>query len=733
MKVDIFVHLYHANLLEEITNDIRNSGLEYRLFVNIPYADEALNKKVKELHPGAKVIHTQDKSGAIGGFLNLLDLWFQGDRSELLYFWHSKSVSSWRRELVGSLSSKVAEMFQQPKVGIVSAAKWHFTSYNPCAYDFPLHNFMIPLGLTKVIFGFVRGSIFMARSSIFEKAFKGKVSQILDKLVSYDLSAVFAFERIIGIIASEKHLMLGIDDAGEPFDEWYYMDANPDVRMAVGNRMFANGYDHYKQWGKADGRKPYDPETLYNKEPAAIVHRRYAMGDVILSEPIVRSLKNHGYKKVYIDSQFTSVFETHPDVSTGSLPLWADYFELDWSYNDSTKKLIQDAYLDTCSLTMAIEEKVPRIFLTAEEKAWAQTTLGEGKWVIIDPGHMIDRLRALIINWGSVQWGQIVEHVKKKGFKTLIIGKDHNRVAVPNIDLNMVGKTTERQLFALINHAHAIIGVDSGPLNIAQAVGTPGVGLYEQVHLPKFRLAWGSLITPIVVSNHQPLPVESIIKNFEWTVCPNLKKEDIEMTTRKGFTSTILKLVDDYKIQEILETGTFRGTGSTLIFAKTGLPVTTIECNYGFYQEACRNLAAYKNVKLLHGYSLLFDDMIRFIKTDTFNGTKPELIKDMPPQEARNFYLNEVSQGNLAENLLEKHFKKDIRQLVFLDSAGGMGLLECKKVLQLMETPVLLVMDDLNHVKHYRTAIRLKQLGLDLHFSETGSWGWVYIQEKPYI
>jgi len=43
---------------------------------------------------------------------------------------------------------------------------------------------------------------------------------------------------------------------------------------------------------------------------------------------------------------------------------------------------------------------------------------------------------------------------------------------------DFVGRTDFRQLAALMGEVHALLAPDTGPLHIAQAMGTPVVGLY---------------------------------------------------------------------------------------------------------------------------------------------------------------------------------------------------------------------------------------------------------------
>jgi len=73
----------------------------------------------------------------------------------------------------------------------------------------------------------------------------------------------------------------------------------------------------------------------------------------------------------------------------------------------------------------------------------------------------------------------------------------------------------------------------------------------------------------------------------------------------------------------------------------------------------------------------------------------------------------------LLELLLEKH--RQDRPLICLDSAGGIGWLEFQEVLRLQAGyPFLLFLDDINHVKHYRSKVyvettpRFDVIGSDL-------------------
>ncbi|MFA4889650.1 MAG: hypothetical protein WC628_08785 [Candidatus Omnitrophota bacterium] len=92
-----------------------------------------------------------------------------------------------------------------------------------------------------------------------------------------------------------------------------------------------------------------------------------------------------------------------------------------------------------------------------------------------------------------------------------------------------------------------------------------------------------------------------------------------ELSTDSAFKPMVERLIAKYNIEEIVETGTYFGRGSSLIFAKTNLPVFSIECNARHVAIAKQNLKDYPNVSIFHGYSLRRKEMIEFIFEDSIS------------------------------------------------------------------------------------------------------------------
>ncbi len=77
-----------------------------------------------------------------------------------------------------------------------------------------------------------------------------------------DYSDIRMMEHRAKIINNRKQVNISfrnntkIQENGIEFDETFYLESNPDVKVAVANGFFKSGYDHYLQFGRHEKRKP---------------------------------------------------------------------------------------------------------------------------------------------------------------------------------------------------------------------------------------------------------------------------------------------------------------------------------------------------------------------------------------------------------------------------------------------------------------------------------------------
>jgi heptosyltransferase I len=123
--------------------------------------------------------------------------------------------------------------------------------------------------------------------------------------------------------------------------------------------------------------------------------------------------------------------------------------------------------------------------LRPEEHAWAKTQVAGAKGIKLAVVLAASRAER---NWPVERYRETLNRVAARWPVTVVLiggpGVDERRrgaalragLAPPVLDL--VGRTSLRQLAALLGQVDALLAPDTGPLHIAQAMGKPEVGLY---------------------------------------------------------------------------------------------------------------------------------------------------------------------------------------------------------------------------------------------------------------
>jgi len=217
------------------------------------------------------------------------------------------------------------------------------------------------------------------------------------------------------------------------------------------------------------------------------------------------------------------------------------------------------------------------------------------------------------------------------------------------------------------------------------------------------------------------------------------------------------------RISHVLETGTYRGLGSTKFVAES-FPASsppevfvTIEVNWVSWREAKRNLRRFPFVTPVWGRTVAGKTALQFLDSDDALGNPdryPDVIIDNTTDPLR-FYRNEILGGlegvhkgrrqrirwlfdrvfsYAGEHLLEKYLVRFQTKspLIIMDSAGGIGFLEFSILQRVMQRhSYLLLLDDINHIKHFRSYEHIRK---DRQFSILGldeSRGWLLAKHAP--
>ncbi|MDJ0840741.1 MAG: glycosyltransferase family 9 protein [Acidobacteriota bacterium] len=138
--------------------------------------------------------------------------------------------------------------------------------------------------------------------------------------------------------------------------------------------------------------------------------------------------------------------------------------------------------------TMGIQERVLQwdIPLAESDRRFAEDHLGEGPFVVINPCTSVRNRNYR--NWRAERYARVADHAATEyGAKVVLTGgpADNEKQMAAEIRqhaetelIDLVGKTTLKQLLAVLTRADLVISPDTGPAHMATAAGTPVIGLY---------------------------------------------------------------------------------------------------------------------------------------------------------------------------------------------------------------------------------------------------------------
>ncbi|HTY38565.1 MAG TPA: glycosyltransferase family 9 protein, partial [Bacteroidota bacterium] len=184
------------------------------------------------------------------------------------------------------------------------------------------------------------------------------------------------------------------------------------------------------------------------------------------------------------------------------------------------------------------------------------------------------------------------------------------------------------------------------------------------------------------------------------------------------FADAIKEVFSELRPKWVLETGTYLGEGTTRVIAATlhdlGLKSTTfcsIEVNPAHYELALQNLAARNllgSVKLLRGLSVprsILPTLEEIEKQCVRDVEYDDIVVDHREQERALLYYKETDFTGAQDDLIGEFLRAcDYRpDFVLLDSGGHMGNIEFNYLIDKLQGPCVIALDDIYHIKHHRS------------------------------
>ncbi|MEH6469985.1 MAG: glycosyltransferase family 9 protein [Halopseudomonas sp.] len=151
------------------------------------------------------------------------------------------------------------------------------------------------------------------------------------------------------------------------------------------------------------------------------------------------------------------------------------------------RKHVLDGFMDFARACGAEADRLEwRMPIAEQDRVETQRLVGDQPYLVISPCSS-QRIRNFR-NWSVEGYAKVIDYAwKRYGVRTVLSGGntelEHQygqqlQQLCQHPPINLVAKTSLKQLLALIENARLVMGPDSGPMHMATATGTPALGLY---------------------------------------------------------------------------------------------------------------------------------------------------------------------------------------------------------------------------------------------------------------
>jgi ADP-heptose:LPS heptosyltransferase len=221
-----------------------------------------------------------------------------------------------------------------------------------------------------------------------------------------------------------------------------------------------------------------------------IIKRKDAMGDVLLTTPIIRAIKHlNPTASIWVESECVEPLYGNRHIERVinsknriAAPWDSLVIDLNMAYENRPGVHFIDAYAEAAGLKPGQYDRLTELHCDQWDMDWAENEVPGDGWIAVHAGPTTWHGK----NWPVEKWAQLIPRLPGR---VVLVGKPTDATIPYDADLR--NRTNVRQLAAVLRRCKLVISVDSFPMHAAQAVGTPVVGLFG-VTDPRFIMTDGS-------------------------------------------------------------------------------------------------------------------------------------------------------------------------------------------------------------------------------------------------
>lgn len=231
-----------------------------------------------------------------------------------------------------------------------------------------------------------------------------------------------------------------------------------------------------------------------------IVKRKFAVGDVLLTTPIIRALKQlWPLCPIDVETNFPDIFKGNPYVrragpKIGVLPQ-ALVIDLNGAYEKTPGIPVLASYARAAGAA-GLEYSQVESYLDLYCQPGDAPTLIEGTWAALHVGPTTWAGK----NWPMERWAEVSNRLRAAGWRVVLFGdKSKDRIAC---DADYRDQRGFQELAGLLIQCSLFIGLDSFPSHAAAAMCTPSVVLFGVTNPDMFAVNQGAFVAVRSDPNH---------------------------------------------------------------------------------------------------------------------------------------------------------------------------------------------------------------------------------------